>query len=798
VESHAYKPACIVKRSSRTAEGGVIIPIVAVMSLAIIATLSILGLETTRMKQSATVLRGETERICKNVARSATIPADAVALFSREINLLPKIDPFTRITGAKLTLPLPLDASGLSNGLNGVFYDFSDTQKTTCNTAAKAFDLPPTDSPSLPFKEIDSSLRCYNTTAAPTLNDCVFAHDICDRSQTPPLADPNYPPSMWSDIQNAANTVGCEITAEVDRVLSFGAPSTTRQVSAKAAWWIPVRARAPYLSDFGLSTTSPSSFPGLSLGIATQMTTWPGDPTTAGGTVVGDNRFNFSAYSPTFASWNPRRTPQAGENPQRLNLTPTNFQLTMALSYPSSSYGIGSIQVPPSPSVLLDSAPSRASDEYLTACVNPLVMIRNMITSSIVELAARHGQLRNLTQVTSINPRHKGDSAWANAMNRPVEIVRFGEDLTNESYQHPFVTAYIDETVQGLGTSPSGFLLPWQLTDGTPRYYYPPNAQENPQRLKRDTFLAQQLRYCFHLWDSDLVPRPGLPLHRSLSLLPMEFGFLASLQNPPSSNPNDPTFYRTWDYGLPWGGSNTSGVSRLLNGAEVVQSLGSTQLCPVSQDPGGVFNCKMTQFNPTNDLEPDLKAFLDHQLGNLSAYPSPGLFHPTNASNGEISLVTELNPSSPMYRASNTVPVPPRSVVVIVTTKGLFDAAGSTYHTDIVSRVQSLNAVGRPVVIVFIPATGADSNTAPNYCAALRRGPDCSSPGLNADSNRLFLLSPYSMEYGGTYNGATEGETFIKFWQDLLTESSVTQDLFAPRIGQAIFSEAIVGLGPKL
>jgi len=54
------------------------------------------------------------------------------------------------------------------------------------------------------------------------------------------------------------------------------------------------------------------------------------------------------------------------------------------------------------------------------------------------------------------------------------------------------------------------------------------------------------------------------------------------------------------------------------------------------------------------------------------------------------------------------------------------------------------------------------------------------------------------MEYGGTYNGATEGATFIKFWQDLLTESSVTQDLFAPRIGQAIFSEAIVGLGPKL
>lgn len=777
-----------------THERGVIIPIMAVMSLAVIATLVILGFETSRAKQAATLLRGHTERICKNVARSAMLPQDALATFSREINLLPKIEPFTRITSAKLVLPLPLDTSGQPSGLNGIFYNFSNTRANTCNNSgAKAFDPRPTLPLALPFAQVASSFRCVNPAAAPNLTDCTLVHDICDRTQIPVLPNQSYPPSMWSDIENAGNTVGCELTAEVDNVLNLSS-SATRQISAKAAWWVPVRTRAPYLENFGLSPTSVGSFVGLSLGIATQMTTWPG---AFGATALGDNRFNFSAYGSVLEPLNPRRTLLSGQNPQRLNFAGGTFESTSRSSYPPSFGLTAPINLPPAPQLLMDNSESRAREEYLTACVNPLILVRNIIAGTIVELAARHGQLRNRTQITSINPRHEGDLSWEAAMNRPAEIVAFGQDLTNEAYQHPFVTSYVDGAVPGLGTTHSGFLLPWAGANGLSRYVLSGNPTV---RLKRDTFLAQQLRYCFHLWDTDLIARPRLPVHGDPSLpslLPVEYGFLPSLQNPSGmGGASDPTFYRTWDYGRPWGDS--VGESRLLNGAEVVQSLGSSQLCPVTADAAGVFTCKNISFDPATDLEPDLKAFLDHQLGSLSAYPSPGLFHPTTTSNGEIGTENDLNPSSPMYRGSNTVPVPPRSVVVIVTTKGLFHAPGTGYHNDIVSRVQTLNTNGRPVIVVFIPATGGDSNTVSNYCTALRRGADCSTPASGADNNRLFLLSPYSSEYGGAYTGATEGETFINFWEDLLLVGAGAQDLYAGSVGRAIFSEAIVGLGPKL
>jgi hypothetical protein len=420
-----------------------------------------------------------------------------------------------------------------------------------------------------------------------------------------------------------------------------------------------------------------------------------------------------------------------------------------------------------------------------------------MIASTLVELAARHGQTRNLTQVTSINSRHKG--SWASP-NRPVDIVQFGQDLTAELYQHPFVTFFSDDSsaaTQTLGGLQSGFVLPWADNPNTnsPRY------QTDTARLKRDTFLAQQLRYCLHLWDFDLVQRPKLPLHVELArFLPREFGFSFSLQD--TAGAVDAGIYDHWDYGDPWGQlpPNNPTVSRLLNAAEVVQSLGSTQLCPAPGSPQNEFDCKGNQFSPTNDLEPDLYAYLAHQLGPLQSYPSPGLFHPVDNSNVPVTNENDISSVQPMYRAPNSIPAyPAKSVVVIITTKGLRDPPASPYHQSLKGAVQALNTLGRPVIIVFIPATGADSNTTPNFCEILRRGNTCSSPELGAENNRLFLLSPYAADYGQFYIGSTEGATFINYWEDLLINSTnKSQDLYAASIAETIFLDAITGLTPKL
>lgn len=780
-------------------EGGAIIPIVAVMSLALIATLTILGIETSRVKSAATKLRGVNERICKNVAQKAVLPNEAVELFSNEIKQLIPIEPFVKITAARLVLPFPLDEQG---ELDGIFYDFQFPEDT-CEGGVEAFRPPNTGSASpIPFAQLSPLLGCSNSAAAPTLSDCELEHRICDQSGNP---HPNYPRSMWSEIYNAGNTVGCELTAEVENVLSLGA--TTRLITAKAAWSIPVRARSPFLEDRNL-TLVPSSFAGLSLGIATQMTTWAGAWGT--GTQSGyDDRFNFVAYDAALNELNPRRNPSPGANPQRLTfLLSNNLNLAgnISISYPPL-YGLNPApRIPPTFALLgVGPTPTRASEEFLAACINPLVVIRNVIGATLVELAARHGQLRNLTQVASINPRHKG-GVWADEPNRPVEIVPFGRDLTAERYQHPFVTYYSDPTetsaVQTLGGDQEGFLLPWAAPNDSPRYH------SNSQRLQRQTLLTQQLRYCLHLWDNDLVRRPSLFVHTDITrFLPSEFRFLTSLQDPSNTVVPDSFFYGTWDYGDPWGAltANTGNVSRLLTAAEVVQSLGTSQLCPAPEPPDGVINCKANNFDPAQDLEPDLKGYLLSQLtqtnsaeARLQPYPSPGLFHPVDPSNSAVSTENQINPTQPMFLDTTEAVNPARSVVTIITTKGFKEAPSTSYHQDLKARVSELNQAGRPVIIVFIPATGADSNTTPNYCELLRRGNDCASPESGAEDNRLFLLSPYAVQYGNTYTNGTEAQAFISYWEDLLIDDGTPQDLFAPFVGEAIFSDAIVGLRPKL
>lgn len=757
------------------------------MALAVIATLSILGLETTRTKEAALVLRATTERICKNVARSAMLPHEALAAFKGEINSLQALAPFTKITEAKLILPLMVEPNTTGGGITDIFYDFVNASSSTCSPLISTFDPLPNSPRSVPFSSIAPTYTCQNSGAAPTMTDCTLVHDICERTSSPPSPDPSYPPSMWSDLYNAGNTVGCELTATVDKVIPFAGSSATRIVTAKAAWWIPVRARAPFLADPSLPAAV-SSHSGLSLGIATQLTTWAGDMGSLG--MSGpDERFHFTAYGSILSSLDPRGALIAP--PQRLNFSGGLSNGSTPIDYPLS-YGVSGLQIPPSPPLLNSGNASRASEEFLTACFNPLVLIRNVITSTIVELAARHGQLRNLTQIASINPRHNGAAAgWATAPNRPVEMVRFGEDLTNEKYQSPFVTYYAEGTIPDFGAQ-DGFVLPWKQNLN-------PIYSHDPDKLNRNTIIAQQLRYCYHLWDTDLITRPLLPVHSSFSLFPLAFSYKGSLQN--NGGNTDYILYPTWDYGRPWGQPNAvSQVSRLLTAAELVQSLGSTQRCPAPDSDMDYFkSCRPlgSSFDPRNDLEPDLLGYLQYQLGSLEPYPSPGLFHPINTSNSFATAENQIAPQKPMHIPTSNIQGA-RSVVVIVTSKGLFDAPLSPYHAALTSAVATLNSSGRPVVIVFIPATGADSNTVPNFCTALRRGTDCSVPEMNADNNRFFVLSPYAQQYEATYIASSEGQTFINYWSDLLTAGQTAGDLYAPRVGRDIFIEGIVGLGPKL
>jgi hypothetical protein len=797
-------------------ERGVLLPIIAVMALGVIGTLVILGVETARVKDVATILRGHNERICKNVAQGALVPDEAVRAFRNEIRNLAPLGNGVEITQARLILPLPID-----DDVTGLLYDFTTKNPCTAATFIPSFAPPSGEVPEVPFASIHQDFGCAAPTSsippspgAPALKsgvDCTFRYDICQNTSP----DPKYPAAMWSDLRSAGNTIGCELTAEV--VPLFGFTSTSpREVQAKVAWSIPLISPPPFIDDPNLPL-SQAAFSGISLGIAPHLTTWAGTYETSPSESHRDNRFKFdSGYPSDVTAIDPRRT-QFGCPPDRF--TTDNPIRTRA------GYGFMPLlpRMKPTPipgTVGLCVNRTMPIEDLVTACLNPPVLIRNIITSTIVELAARHGESRNLFELAYINPQHRD---WT-TLNRPVVAVEFGQDIAQRRFQHPFVTFNAGNTPPvGLGDI-RGFTLPWNFDPASPTPYPTPvgTTLDPSKTAKTNALLTQQLRMCLHLYRNSLSPRQPLPLQESVlfpgplpPLLPNAFDFAPSLQPLPPSVQN-------WDYPDPWG--TGAPAEQLLTAAELAYSTGSVQRCPLKVDgtpPNYISDnflpCPKTGFNPLEDLLPDLRAYLTLQanevFSNLEGehpYYSPGLWEPRQpAGPGVNSPITtgEPDPENPMMGGRTTsVPPRPRSIVAIAVHKGLPGAEVGALRT----LVRSINGQRRPVIIFFIPTTTDDSNLASNYCLALDLDPSCnlittgpnpSNP--NARFNKLVWLSPFNAQYGTTYTEEAgvplqPWESFRKYWIDLLTKTGTSNELFAYTIARNVFATLFLRHEPIL
>lgn len=797
------------------AERGVILPIIAVMALAVIGALAILGLETARFKNIATVLRSHNERICRTVVKGAMTPAEAARAFRTEVRNLPPLGNGIQIDVAQLIVPLPIDGD-----ISGTFYDFS----SPCGTLTP-FDPFPSGSgpPETPFASLSATTVPFDCSAGapPALKpgmDCTLRYDIC----TGTTPHPEYPSLLWSDIRSAGNTVGCELEAEVTPLFQF-LGATPRRVVAKVAWAIPLFPTPPFLEDrTGAGTPTQDDFAGLSLGIAPQLTTWAGSYLSDPSANHLDDRFKFdTTLYPQIAPIDPRRilSPGGGPPPRRFSMQNPARVLS----------GYGAVADLPA---ILNGSPFTSSsgpEDLITACFNPAGLVRNIITSTLLELAARHGESRNLTEVAFINPRHRG---WTTP-NRPVVAVRFGQDLAEERYQHPFVTydgGPIPSSNSPFGQH-AGFTLPWMASPpGPPTYFF----GANETTTQTNALLTQQLRMCLHLYRDTLSPRQGLPLHSSgglIPLLPPQFDLAPSLAG---GGGGGPPFAQNWDYPEPWSGVTPTSGERLLTAAELAYATGSVQRCPLripsSSPPLGTEFAVCPKetinpadpFNPLDDLLPDLVAYLTLQadgrfvsLAGEHPYYSPGL-REARGTNGLAITTTSLvniDQSNPMLGDPGGTPLPrPRSIVTLFVHKGL-PGAGLSEPTIVALRdlVRAINQQRRPVVVVFIPTTQVESNLASNYCLALDLDPSCqlitsgtAPSNANAGFNRLILLSPFNADYGTTYTQSPAGAplqewaSFQAYWSDLLTDAGTTADLSAYRLAIELFFTSIVRHEPIL
>jgi len=478
--------------------------------------------------------------------------------------------------------------------------------------------------------------------------------------------------TLWDHDLNNGNLVACKLTATIDGVLPGIGWITPREITATSVWSRPVVSASPFNFQTGAED---EEMPGLTIAVATQMTTH-----------ATDDRFIFSGAGDFPAS--------GPYDPKVINTSSTEVYSSNSLSH---EYPNG--QTITSVTALTPLPPS--FDEMLVACMNPALLVRNILLSTLVEMSARHGFLRSNTNILSVNSRDPDDSAPYVA---PTVISNFGESLVERQYQHP----YLAYPTGGAGLNPD-----------QSAYWLDPFSSEF------HSVLSGQLRFCHQLYEShythERLKRFNLPgLEYEGDFLPSEYSHTTSW--PGSFSTSD------WDSPEPWDVCPDSN-SRCLTAGEVVGTLGASQACPTG------IGCIKPPPGVPDDLRPDVLSTLRYITdGSLEALKLPGL-GPIFADSSDNLIVPEY-PYQPEEYTGFFVLDPDRNLsthVVFVLHKPFLLA-------DISSLVEPALDDGRPFTLIYIPTNDAELGFIDDLADAFFASESFSAgdEGLS----RLYVFSP--------------------------------------------------------
>jgi len=602
-----------------------------------------------------------------------------------------------------------------------------------------------------------------------------------------------FPSSMWDQDLSVGNVVACEIEAKVGTLIggtlpNFGVLGKERTIRATSAWSRPVYSASPlsYLSY--LEGAQAHQMPALTIAIAPQMTTRK-----------DDQRFLFDDSDESyFEPYDPIRLTDRFEAPSQ-----------------------GHVYLPNELSVM----PAAAIDdqdlleEMLVACMNPAVLVRNTFLSMIVELSARHGFLRDNTEILNLNPRSISEHPEFNYV-APALIVQHGEDLASRNFQHPFTfypvgTAGDPAIDPGAGAQPKGLeyssdviadslLNPFWYGANESATEHPFNWHTAPELIAHHSLVAGQLRFCNHLYDRGVPSGWEDPIERFAIdelegpgyFLPQSDGFAlpGTLAWPAYAGEGS-----SWDRANPWGDCSSSGC---LTAGEVVATLGSVQSCPY-QEPVGVAPLDpicQKPVDPYTDLEGDLRSFFEYLADNAAkAILSPGLF-PIDLDSDK-QLFDDKYPFAPQhYDGLDTKNI--YSHILLVLHKPP-NAADLGEIEQLISGEDGLNDNAnrvRPITIIYLPTHSEEGNIDTSWAASFGAVEDVDA--TTQEANRLYVFSPYEhihSDDGDACAGAdelefcvsdydTESEQFQAYWQYLLTPGhrysivSRAREIFLERI----------------
>ncbi len=569
---------------SRQRERGVIMPIVATFLLGLGVAMMVYSFQKVRERRDSARLQGNVDKICLDVSSlyPTMLQRQAADGFRTRINALVKRyesyqDGRLKVTDAKLVIPTT-DGSPA-----GGLYDFSSLTGDGCNL--------------------------------PGDKDCMFVGE----PDLNPATRAEFPANVFSTKNIAlarGNIVGCSITYE--GTTAWGTSYSARVSSIER---LPIRR--------GAATTVPPGEMMLSIAIAPQMTTDWTRP-----------RFQFlyadpiarrSGSDPYLSARDP--LPFSDRNAALVGYRPFStasaaVDLGGGRSIPNVSVDslVPALVPPPVPPAAVNSETERKN--LAVACMNPAILVRNLFVQTLLELAARDGELQSdptdvarSVEVLAVNPQNEGTGAGI--INKPVTMFHRGETLrTDKIVQQPMVFYHTD--IPG-GNQPLNPLpLPLPL----------------PTPTDLEIIRATQLRMCHHMYGGfdPAVPTAGLldvPMVRDVPMVP-GLGDNANFESPDFSSPS---FYRTSfrDYAGPGPGLDELGQRYIWPGGggltdegllatEAVATLGSVQRCPYV----GAGDCGAGKPDPDalvpTELSADIVGLLDYYIGTSQAFTRPGFF----------------------------------------------------------------------------------------------------------------------------------------------------------------------------
>lgn len=767
--------------------GGVILFLLALISVGIGVVVVLLAVDSVVIWYASTQLREITEVACRRVAWNPVVQRTAARMMRDEVNRMVSrgLPQYAQITGVNfydLTMPRDSRFEFPEREANGTI-PYVQTPTPFAALLGSGCDLGSRWG-STGNSGVGGSSGGGSITHPPPI-DCMYFGNL----STADIAE-HFPSVTFQQTADIGSQVGCEIQATVTGTILYG----ESPIVARVLWKRPPNGKhAEYDPNDPIRTSA-----ALTVVIAPEGATQDGDPRDVfysgwqgspgdipramfdplfagnGGPIDG---FQSEPASESYSGYLAVKAPALSAATRWESINSRNVLVDNSFGLPFSSYADPATRV-------LSDAQSR-----LSACITPRILFRNLFAGVVMEYAARHGQLRRMTELLIANPKHRDVGDYESlkhgltvsgpdpiGLNPPAQVISFGSDIAIPQYKIPAV--FWDTGAGTDGTiHKNGALNPFVPATGLGSITPSEMAWKQHQAM-----VAWQLADCYHLWRS--TSRGGL----DVPALDAVYQVLdnTNFENPALYSPADAVYPASYADGKPraqqcvFGSAGcTADTTQQLTGSQIAEVLSSIQDCPYEQRadvfsrttnstddpnyPGGLRICHKPAAMCADTSSPaDLAATLlyiarrqttdyfpalggnDFAEGSSNAVPavqSPGIFPVTSPRSGRLPFLTgNASEDGRRYALAQNL----NSTVVL-----FLDRAIDPRDVPTLRSIVDDNFRERPISVIFIPNVAVGSSEVENLVAAFHAGP--------GQIHSVHYYGPNSFLYGTAAPSAPAG-----------------------------------------